>query len=130
MHVALVIVISLLTTVLWHSPILNGTWSLDCVRSDFGAVRGPREFIVRLEQEDNRLDIMMLIADAGGRRVIYREVQPPKSATTSLVWTSPEGPEDDWQITGTDELTITRFVIVKSHVIPQRLVLSRTSVLE
>ena len=131
MQAALLIVVSLLASLPRHrAPSLNGTWALDRVRSDFGAARAPRQLVVRLDQEADCLDITMFIADANGRRVIYLEAQPPKDASTSLVWTSSEGAGEDWQVAASGELTITRIITLKSQIVRQRLILSRSSVLD
>ena len=130
MPVPFLIVISLLAAVPRHAaPNLNGTWTLDRVKCHFGAAGAPRQFIVRLDQEDDRLDITMFIADANGRRVIHREAQQLKNAE-GLLWISSDGAGEDWRVTATGELTIKRVIPVASHITWQRLVLSKASIWE
>jgi hypothetical protein len=115
-----------LLTLLPGQASLTGTWALERVKSDFGAVAAPQRFVLHLEQTANHLTVTIF----DGQRVSYRECRieaPPSSALTCLL---PDGIDETWQVTAADELTITRVVSMGSRPTRQRLVLARSTLLE
>ena len=109
---------------------LSGTWSLERVKSDFGAADAPKRFVLELEQNRNQLAATVFTEDGNGSRVSYREcrIEPPPNSTLACLL--PDGVDETWQVTSTDELTITRVITDKSQRMRQRLVLARSAVLE
>jgi hypothetical protein len=110
-------------------PTVNGTWTLDRIKSDFGAADTPTKFDVLLDQAGDRLDITIFIADTRGQRVIQREALPPRMVDGAMQITSGDAGEE-WRFTDTGELTIIRTITVKSRPVQQRLVLARASELQ
>ena len=109
---------------------LTGTWTLDRVRSDFGNVGAPQQFVLQIEQTRNHLAATIFNADASGQRVSYRECRIEPQPNSTLTCLLPDGVDETWQVTSADELTITRVVTSKSQAIRQRLVLARSISLE
>lgn len=110
----------------------TGTWTLNRIKSDFGAASAPKEFIVYVQQAGTNLDITVITADANGQRVTFRQGQTPNATTAVLLAVDSDPAENagEWRLTAPGELTITRVIEEKSHIIHQRLVLSRASILE
>lgn len=125
MPFASLIAIALITLSPGNPAGLTGTWTLNRMKSDFGAASAPTEFIVHVQQAGTNLDITVIAADANGQRVTFRQGQTPNATTTLLLSldSDPAGVAEEWRLTSPDELTITRLFEVRSHLIRQRLVL-------
>ena len=113
---------------------LSGTWALDRLRSDFGAADAPRQLIVRVEQTDHYLGVTTLTVDDNGQRITYREchAEAAHDGTRLLLCAISDSTsgDEEWQVTPTGELAITRVVTARSHIIRQRLVLARSTLVE
>ena len=109
---------------------LTGTWALQRVKSDFGSVAAPKEFVLHIEQTGNHLAATIFTADANGQRVSYRECRIEPQPTGALTCLLPDGLDEAWQVTAEDELTITRLITARSQPVRQRLVLARATRLE
>jgi hypothetical protein len=135
--IASLIAISLLIVVpgpVASSPCPFGTWVLNKAESDFGTAEVPRQFVVRLEETENLLSIVTLVVDVGGERVSFREYRIPSkpNGTENLLLPINSDPQRNeyWQVTAQGELVVRRVVTRRSHLIPQRLVFDRSTVVE
>ncbi|HLK49638.1 MAG TPA: hypothetical protein VKT49_15955 [Bryobacteraceae bacterium] len=109
---------------------LTGTWAMDRIRSDFGKADAPRQFVLRIEQTGNHLAATVFSADAGGRRVSFRECRMEPQPSGALACLLPDGGDEQWQLTAANELTITRVITASLHPTRQRLVLERSTLLD
>jgi hypothetical protein len=131
MQIGILIVISILTLMPGHAT-LSGTWALDRVRSDFGAADAPKQFVVRVEQTGSDLAVTLFTVDFNRKRLRYLECRAANQPDGVLSCVTPDGvtADEKWQVTGIDQLTITRVIAARSQTTRQRLVLARSSALE
>jgi hypothetical protein len=125
-------VVLYLLTLLPGPASLTGTWALDRVRSEFGGANAPTRFVLYLDDSAGHLTAIVLVADDHGQRMGYRKcrIERQLNGALSSVKTDGVATDETWQITVTDELTITRVVDSRSQPVRQRLVLARSKLLE
>src|SRR5690348_15849398 len=97
----------LLTLLPGHAS-LTGTWALKRIKSDFGAADAPRQFVLYVEQTRSHLTVTTISADNSAQRVSYRECRIETSLSGAVMCLMSNGVDETWQVTSTDELTITR----------------------
>ena len=109
---------------------LSGTWVLDRAMSELGAGKAPRQFVIDVAQTDSRLDILTLTIDRKGQHVSYTECPLGRSFVVLPTSSHSTRVEEEWQLLPTGELTIVRVIRTRFHRIRQRLVLTRSTIVE
>ena len=90
---------------------LTGTWVLDVARSDFGVSIAPKQFIVRLDKEGNRLAITTFTVDDTGKHISYQHAE--RDGLLLRVSTNISNTSENWRIISRRELIIRDCPVVR-----------------
>jgi hypothetical protein len=117
-------------------PTFAGLWIMNQVKSDFGSATAPQEIVMRVDPADQDITVLEMSIENASRRVAYRHVsldgkdcqlaatfRMMPAGTCWVVPTVGGTLNESWSISDLGELIIERLVVVRSRVVPERIVL-------
>jgi hypothetical protein len=116
---------------------LNGVWTLNRAKSDFGKVIAPAQVVVRMEQTGRRLATWRVTSDLHGQHLVYREYTlaakrrslavvanwKPVTIVLPMESTGVVRTFERWQVSKAGRLIIRRSIATGPRIVHQRLVL-------